>query len=103
MSDAREPQPRVKTLDLASQGSGDRFYTVIRTSPYSSIKPEAVYPETLTVVFRVPDFDRAVQFAKAMATIIAQAHDVHRSVVDEVGRARFPENTPPQARPVIGA
>lgn len=103
MSDARELQPKFKTIDLASQGTGDRFYAVIRTRTYFSIKPEVVYPETLTVVFRVPDFDRAVQFANAMATIIQQAHDVHRSQVDEVGRARFPENTPPEARPVIGA
>lgn len=103
MSDARELQPKVKSIDLTSQGTGDRFYAVIRTDTYHGIKPEVVYPETLTVVFKVPDFDRAVQFAKAMATIIQLGHDVHRSEVREVGRARFPENTPPQARPVIGA
>jgi hypothetical protein len=103
MSDAREKQPRFKTVDLTSQGKGDRFYAVIRTSPYSSIKSEVVYPHTLTVVFRVPDFDGAVQFAKAIATIIELAHDVHRSIVQEVGKARLPENMPPHQRPMVGA
>jgi len=103
MSDVRELQPKFKTMDLTSQGSGDRFYAVIRTDTYHGIKPEVVYPETLTVVFKVPDFDRAVQFAKAMATIIQLGHDVHRSQVCEVGQARFPEDIAPQARPVVGA
>lgn len=103
MSDAREKQPRFKTIDLTAQGSGDRFYAVIRTSPYSSIRPEDVYPETLTIVFNVPDYDRAVQFAKAMATIIQIGHDVHQSKVQQVGGARYGCDLPPQAHPVVGA
>ncbi|XAI96236.1 hypothetical protein [Microcystis phage Mae-JY29] len=102
MTDAREKQPKFKTIDLEKQGIGDRYYAIIQTSTYSSIKIEDVYPQTLTVTFRAPLFARAVEFAQALAVIIQTAHDVHKSEVCEVGRARFRENLPPQARPVVG-
>jgi len=103
MSDAREKQPRYKTIDLTAHGCAHRYYAVIRTSPYSSIKPEDVHPEYLTVIFKARDFDHAADFAKAMATIIQIGHDVHQATVQEVGRTKFDHVTRPAERPVVGA
>lgn len=80
-NDAREPQPKSKVINLSAQGSGPLFEAMICTWPYSSLDPQFVYPEQLTVSFRAQDFRRAMDFAEAMATIIALGHDVWQSKV----------------------
>lgn len=102
-NDARELQPKARTIDLSSQGTGQRFYAVIHTSPYHSIRPETVYPEFLTVIFKARDFSHAVDFAHAMAVIIQIGHDVHRATVKEVGETKFDHVTRPAERPMVGA
>ena len=102
-SDARELQPKAKTIDLSAQGSGMPFYAVIKTEAYHGVDLAKVYPELLTVRFRARDFSHAVEFAKAMATIIQLGHDVHRALVKEVGEPKFDHITRPAERPVVGA
>lgn len=80
-NDARDPQPKAKVLNLTKMGSGSLFQAVICTWPYSSLDPQYVYPEELTVNFRARDFRHAVDFADAMSVIIAQGHDVWQSNV----------------------
>lgn len=102
-NDARELQPKCKTIDLREQGKGKSFYAVMRTWPYHSLDQAKVYPELLTVRFLSEDFDRAVYLANAMATIIQIGHDVHRSMVIEVGEAKFDHVTRAAERPVVAA
>jgi hypothetical protein len=86
MSDAREPEPQARTLDISGDTSGDTWQARIEVWPYSGLRNEKVYTRRLFLTMRAADARAAMGIALSAAKIITLAHDVWQANVFSLER-----------------
>lgn len=86
MSDLRELEPEVRTIDCTVRGH-DVYEFIITAWPYSGMKSERVMSRNIVYRVNAAEFNEALAFAKVALNTVAAMHDIWKAKIVSVSEA----------------